>query len=329
MAVTTKDLAEICGVSRATVTRALHGKGRISEETKQLILETACRLGYEPDLTARTLASGKSMMIGVTIVDLNNLYFPRIVDAIEKKVMEENYLLNITLHEDSREMEQRLVRTLVGHRVDGLIMNPVNKGESFWKMMENIRVPYCILGVDELPGCPAVGVDELAAGEAAAKYLLEKGYRDIVFVAPQLYDDLGLPNFGHLKRWLGVQNVLREADCHCSLITGKFDYSSKMLDYLRRGNPRKTAFLCSGAVYAADAMRLIGSCGFLPPNDYGIMAFDQIDLYQNNGMRLTCLDNHPELQGYYAGDMLVKMIQGVQTEKRIVIPFEIIEGQTL
>ena len=63
--ITTKDLADICGVSRTTVTRALHGTGRINTETKQMILETAQRLGYEPDLAARSLVSGKSMMIGV------------------------------------------------------------------------------------------------------------------------------------------------------------------------------------------------------------------------------------------------------------------------
>ncbi len=148
MKITTKDLAELCGVSRATVARALNGNGRISEETKRRILETAEKYEYEPDLVARSLVSGRSMTIGVIIVDLENQYFPKIVDAIAKRVLQDNYILNITVHGDDKEMERKLVRTLVGHHVDALIISPINKGEDFYKMMEKVRVPYCVLGLD-------------------------------------------------------------------------------------------------------------------------------------------------------------------------------------
>ena len=92
MGITTKDLAEICGVSRTTVNRALQGTGRIKEETKRRILDTAKQLGYEPDLVARSLVSGKSMMIGVIIVDLKNQYYPKMVNAIAERVLEDNYI---------------------------------------------------------------------------------------------------------------------------------------------------------------------------------------------------------------------------------------------
>lgn len=55
MSITTKDLAKACGVSRTTVTRALSGTGRISEETKNRILNMAKELDYQPDLLARSL----------------------------------------------------------------------------------------------------------------------------------------------------------------------------------------------------------------------------------------------------------------------------------
>ena len=106
MGITTKDLAEICGVSRTTVNRALQGTGRIKEETKRRILDTAKQLGYEPDLVARSLVSGKSMMIGVIIVDLKNQYYPKMVNAIAERVLEDNYILNITIHRDDKDGEK-------------------------------------------------------------------------------------------------------------------------------------------------------------------------------------------------------------------------------
>lgn len=332
--ITTKDLADACGVSRATVTRALYGTGRISAQTREQILRKARELGYEPDLVARSLVSGQSMMIGVTIVDLNNLYFPSIVDAIEKRVRAEDYLLNITLHEDSRELERKLIRMLVGHRMDGLILNPVNKGENFRRMMKNIHIPYCVLGLRELTDCPAVGVDEYRAGRAAAEYIVQRGYEYLVFVAPQLTDDLGEPNFGHFRRWEGIQDALRQTQCGCSVVQN-LDYCEKTMAVLKRENTKKAAILCSGAVYSVELLERMTKAGYRVLQDFGIMTFDRIDLYKFHEMKLTTVDNHPELQGEYAADMLIRMIKnknnGIYENDKLQreVPFEIIEGQTL
>lgn len=327
MNITTKDLAEICGVSRTTVTRALHGTGRISTETKQKILETARRMGYEPDLVARSLVSGKSMMIGVIVVDLRNQYFPKIVDAIERRVQEDDYILNITLHEDNKEVERKLIRTLVGHRVDGLILNPINKGDDFYAMMENVKIPFCVLGVDEFKDCNSVGVDEYAAGADAAVYMLKKGYKKIVFVVPPLYDADGIANLGHHRRKAGFLSVAAHAGCRYDVIYGD-DYLMKVKACID-SSTEKTGFLCSGAVFATDVIATMREAGYRVPVDYGIMTFDGIDFYQNWGPRLTTLDNHVEKQGYAAGELILKMIQGVHTEQRVLVPYHIIEGQTL
>ena len=65
MGITTKEIAKICGVSRTTVHRALNNTGRISEKTKRMILETAEKNGYRPDLLATGLAKGKTYYIRI------------------------------------------------------------------------------------------------------------------------------------------------------------------------------------------------------------------------------------------------------------------------
>ena len=333
MSVTTKDLAEICGVSRTTVIRALHGTGRISAQTKQRILETAGRLGYEPDLAARSLVLGKSMMIGVVVVDLRNLYFPKIVDAIGRRVLEDDYILNITIHEDNKEAERKLIRMLTGHRVDGLILNPINKGEAFYEMMKKVKVPYCILGIDEFAGCAAVGVDEEAAGADAARYILEKGYRNSAFVVPPLYDADGVLNLGHHRRLKGFISVMENSGCSYHVIydkDGRPGYLQQTLALVREaGRENKLALLCSGAMFAMDIVGAVRQHGSYAPEDYGIMAFDGIEEYQSWSPRLTSLDNHVEKMGFEAGDLVIRMIRGEASERRIVIPHNIVEGQTL
>ena len=112
MTVTTKDLARICGVSRTTVTRALSGTGRISEETKNRILSVAKELDYKPDLLARSLVKGRSMTIGVVLCDLKSMFFPSIIDAMERIARENGYLLNITLHDIVRSLRKILLHSL-------------------------------------------------------------------------------------------------------------------------------------------------------------------------------------------------------------------------
>lgn len=333
MGITTKDLAEICGVSRTTVIRALHGTGRISPETKQRILDTAKDLGYEPDLAARSLALGRSMMIGVVVVDIRNQFFSKTVDAIGRRVLEDDYILNITIHEDNKEAEKKLIRMLTGHRIDGLVMNPINKGADFYGMMKNVKVPYCILGVDEFKDCAGVGVDEFAAGVDAAKYILAKGYRNVAFVVPPLYDDDGIPNLGHHRRLKGVESVMKKTECNFQVIynqAGKEGYRQQTLELVRQyGRENRLAFLCSGAVFAMNIMGTMQQHGYYAPEDYGIMAFDGIEEYQNFNLQLTTLDNHVEQIGYTAGDLIIRMIRGEKAERRIIIPHNIVEGRTL
>lgn len=333
MSVTTKDLAEICGVSRTTVSRALHGTGRINSETKKKILDTAKSLGYEPDLAARSLVLGKSMMIGVVVVDLRNPYFPKLVDAIGRRVLEDDYILNITIHEDNKEIEKKLIRMLTGHRIDGLIMNPINKNEDFYEMMANVKVPYCILGVDEIKGCACVGLDEFAAGVEATEYILAKGYRNLTFVVPPLYDEDGVLNLGHHRRLKGFLSVMEKSGCRYHVIYDrevKRGYVQRSLMMIKEsGRDDKAAFLCSGAQFAIDIMGAAWQHGYHAPEDYGIMTFDRIEDYQNWSPRLTFLDNHVEKMGWAAGELLIQMIRGEEKSRRIIIPHDIVEGQTL
>ena len=68
MGITTKDLAQLCGVSRTTVHRALYGGGRIHPDTKEMILRVAKEHDYRPDLLARGLVKGRTYYIGVVVM---------------------------------------------------------------------------------------------------------------------------------------------------------------------------------------------------------------------------------------------------------------------
>ena len=328
MGVTTKDLARICGVSRATITRALYGTGSIKEETKKKILDTARELGYQPDLMARSLVMGKSRMIGTVVVDLRNQYFPKMIDAIEKRTKESSYMLNISLHEDDKEEEKRLIQAMVGYHADGLILNCINKDEAFEKMLGQLGIPYVILGYQVFKNSHTVGVDEYEAAYKGVNFILEKGYKEVVFVVPPLYDADGIPNIGHADRKKGFADAAEKSGCRYTILYGN-DYLEKALEYMRLKAESKPAFFCSGDTFAGELMSFFSRNGYLLPDDFGLMGYDRVRFYQDFSPRLTTVDNHVERMGYEAANMLIDMIEGREGPQHIKVPVAIVEGQTL
>mgnify|MGYP001637887677 CR=1 FL=1 len=131
MAITTKDLAQLCGVSRTTIHRALNGTGRIKPETKEMILQVAKEHGYRPDLLATGLAKGQTYNIGVVVLDVKNRYFAQMLSMISTEAYARGYGVNITLHGGDAGTEREQLTRLADYRVDGIILSSVNEGEAY------------------------------------------------------------------------------------------------------------------------------------------------------------------------------------------------------
>ena len=94
--ISTTKLAKICGVSQGTVDRALNNRPGISPSTKEKILKAAKEYGYKPNIHARSMAGGKSQLIGVVVFDLKNQYFCNILTRLEGYCSTLGYLILTT-----------------------------------------------------------------------------------------------------------------------------------------------------------------------------------------------------------------------------------------
>lgn len=217
---------------------------------------------------------------------------------------------------------------MVGYHADGLILNCINKDEEFENMLNHLGIPYVILGYKAFKNSHTVGVDEYEATRKGVEYILGKGYKELVFVVPPLYDADGIPNIGHEYRRRGFVDAAGKSGCRYTVIYGR-DYLAQALDYMRTKAMSRPAFFCSGDTFAGNLINAFGQNGYLVPNDYGIMGYDKVGLYQNFTPKFTTVDNHVEQMGYAAADMLLDMIAGKEVPHDIKIPITIVEGQTL
>ena len=327
MGVTTKDIARICNVSRTTVSRAFNNTGRINEDTKQYILKTAKELGYRPDILATSLKNGRTRSIGVVVFDVKNQYFAQMLNAIEVKARRHDYFVNITLHQKNKDLEHELLQKLVDYRVEGIILSAVSKGREFEEYLKSLNKPVVLLGNRVSSDFPFVGIDEKKASIEAVRMISSRGYDWIVFVCPPLSDADKENVYTHEKRREGFLSAVNETGIQNEII-GTWDYVQKVADILT-DQSNKTAFFCSGDVYALDIMKELRSKELRAGLDYGIMGFDNIQFLGYMRPHLSTIDNSVELVAEKAVDVLFDLMKGKEVKNKIYVEYKIINGDTI
>lgn len=327
MGITTKDLAELCGVSRTTIHRALHNTGRINPETKELILKTARKYGYRTDLLARGLVKGQTYYIGVVVMDVDNRYFSQMLNAIVAEAKKNSYFVNITLHEKNKEDEKEQLCRLVDYRVDGIILSSINKGEEYKKFLDSLNKPIVTIDNKIADGIPFVGIDGKKAVAEGTKKIIEKGYEKIVFVCPPLADKDYENVYVHEMRAEGFKETMAEyPHIQASLIDSwnYFDLSFHELDA-----KKKTAFFCTGDMIALDLIQNLKLRGKTVVQDYGIMGFDNIDFLKYVSPKLWTINNAVTEVATSAVSLLFDIMNNKTRETNMILESVVVEGETL
>ena len=116
-----KQIAQLSGVSVATVSRVINNNGRFSEETRQRVLDTIKKYDYTTNMAAKSLRVSKSKTIGVIVPDINNLFFAELVLEIENFFFDEGYSVFICNTGQNETKEKEYFKSLDSKMVDGII----------------------------------------------------------------------------------------------------------------------------------------------------------------------------------------------------------------
>lgn len=136
-----KDIAELSGVSIATVSRVINNNGRFSNETRDKVLKVINETGYQANLSAKTLRMNKSFSIGIIVPDITNFFFAYLVEKIEEILFSKGFSTIICNTGRNHDKEKEYLKILESKSVDGLII--ISGLEQF--SYENNKIPYiCI-----------------------------------------------------------------------------------------------------------------------------------------------------------------------------------------
>lgn len=180
--VTIKDIAKEIQVHHTTVSRALRGDSRISETTKQQVLDCAQKMGYEPNQNALNLRNRTINTIAIIIPNISHEIFARFVSLLTDHASKEGFTVSIFQTKESYELEQEIVQTLIRNRVGGVIASisiNTKEGAHFNRLMD-YGIPlvffdrYC-----KDVNAPKVEVNNYKGAARAVKYLKNKGFSRI------------------------------------------------------------------------------------------------------------------------------------------------------
>ncbi len=174
--VSIKKIASDVGVSTATVSNALTGKGRVSQEMGERIRARAKELGYRPSTAARALKTGQTGILGLVMPDLTNPLFPRIAQTLSVEADRRKLGILIADSRGSSQEQSEALRRLLDRGVDGLLVVP-QKGTS----PEPMPVPMAIINTASDPK-NSVSADHAGGGALVARHIVEIGHRRLVLL---------------------------------------------------------------------------------------------------------------------------------------------------
>lgn len=176
--ISTTKLAKLCGVSQGTVDRALNNRKGISEKTKERILAVAKQYGYRPNIHARSIAGGRSMLIGIVVFDLNNQYFSDILMRIEEYCAKKDYSAVVMFTDKDPKKEIECIKNLYHMAVDGIVLCPTDiYTVRLYEKAESIGAE--IIGFDNITFIDELGLkldsvayDVKATAESITEYII-------------------------------------------------------------------------------------------------------------------------------------------------------------
>ena len=322
---TIRDVAKASGFSSTTVSIVLNNaplSRYIPPSTKKRIEGAAKRLGYHPNLFARSLRSKRSHTVGVMVFDMTDPYCTLILRGIENTLYQASYLPILTDVHNERSRFERYLEMLLDRRVEGLIVlaNWLFVDIDVLADLEKRSIPTVMIGCElKTDSVSSIIVDNELGGHAAIAHLFSMGHRNIAFIrGPKTLSDSA-------PRWKGVKSfaAAHQLELDPRLIVdlpesrvpiSGFEEGYKLTEELIKRKRPFTALMAFDDMTAFGAIRALNRAGIRVPEQCSVIGFDDVSPAAICTPSLTTIRQPMELMGDLAVKIIVEAM-GTMQEK--------------
>ncbi len=271
---TIKDVAQLAGVSKATVSRVITGKTKVTPEVHQRVQQAMKALNFKPNQTAQNLANRRSNAVGVLVGDFSSPYYGRMLKGIEDTIEPAGMHMIVTDSHDDPERGRESVEFLINLNCDGLIICQHNMADENLKQWveQGHYLAFINRDIPELPRS-SVYLDNDLGGFMATNYLIGYGHRRIAHMTGVISNVEG---YNRLK---GYRRALKQKDIpYDERLVVNSDFSEQggytQMKQLLETGPAFTAIFIANDRMAAGAMTAIYQANLRIPEDISIIGFD-------------------------------------------------------
>ncbi|SFD37264.1 DNA-binding transcriptional regulator CytR [Pragia fontium] len=313
--VTMKDVANVAGVSTATVSRALMMPEKVAHQTREKVDNAIQQTGYIPYLPSRNHKNNQSKILLVMSLDITDPFLTDVIQGIQQTAAEYGYMV-LLLGNQQQSIEQASLSPLL-NQVDGIILLGAN---SPLDIHHHESLPPMVMANEYLPELklPTIHIDNLTAAFNAVNYLQQIGHRRIACISGPAHLHLS-----HYRLQGYIQAIQRSGIAleKRYMLSGSltFETGSTALTQLMSLPQPPSAIFCHSDIMAIGVIHQAKKIGIKIPEELSIVGFDDIALAQYADPPLTTVAQPRYNIGHQAVLMLLELLQGCPVKSNSVL----------
>ncbi|MDO4595273.1 MAG: LacI family DNA-binding transcriptional regulator [Tissierellia bacterium] len=323
------DIAKEAEVSIATVSRVINNNKNVSPKTRRKVEEVIKKLDYSPNLTARSLASNKTMIIGILVTDIRNPFHSMAAYKIVGELEKYGYMSLLLNTSDDSFTKAKYLELIYKRGVDGILLVGSDYGDlslkdNFKKVSKEIPVVFLNSFLDEDSYCIICNEDE--GIKQSLRHLKKKGYKSpALIVESKSFKSRALKaKTESFKKYMN-EFYRNEKIKIFELEKNNKNYTSTIKNIIEE---KVDAIQFETDALALSFLTLLERLNYKVPDDIAIVGFDNIDSSKDAIKALTTIDHKINEHAILAVDKLKSLINGEQVEKRTYINPELIVRET-
>nr|WP_106780767.1 LacI family DNA-binding transcriptional regulator [Lysinibacillus timonensis] len=267
------DVAQVAGVSIATVSKVVNKTGNISEKTRRHVKNVIKQLDYEPSSIASALSKKKTKTVGIIVPNIANPFYGEVTRLLEQIANRHDYSIILSSTYNQPEREKQYIRFLLQKEVDAIIIGTELLSDQEVMKLNKRNIPIAKLSVPiEEKKVISVTTDNFAGGYLAARHLYDNGHRSIKIIGD-------LTRQSECDRIEGFIAFYKEKGITISdeqIISREplFEEEIPFIDLVLRSSEKVTAIFSTTDFQAVITMNALYELGYSIPEDYSVIGFD-------------------------------------------------------
>lgn len=317
--VTSRDVAQLAGVSQSAVSRSFSPNAKVSEKTRKKVMDASRELGYRPNTIARSLITRSSRTIAVVTYSLGNPFYSSVLEQASRFFQAQGYHLLMFFAPPGGSFDA-VLDDIIRSQVEGVLMLAITMTQRQAGLVDDFGIPVVIINrTVDYAGISQVSSDNVQGGYWAGRHLASLGHQRIAYLG-------GLPDSStHQQREAGFLEGLHSMEQACSAIEiGNYRYE----DACEATRRLFSAPMPPDALFAANDLMALAAMEVLRhefnlrvPRDVSIIGFDDVPMAAWPSHSLTTVRQPVDLMIQKATELLMKQVAQEETQpEHLILP---------